>query len=99
MFKSKTKTDPDTPGIRESLSGEYRDDFVQGMANEIAELEKHDTWEVIKRSEIKPVTDKNGKEMIPSIIPLTWAFKNQKMAHRIIKENQSKNLCQRRSTR
>ena len=75
MFKSKSKTDPDTPGIIEALTGKYRDEFIQGMANEIAELENHDTWEVVKRSEIKPVKNEDGTETIPSVIPLTWAFK------------------------
>ena len=94
MFKSKPKTDPDTPGIREALTGEHRDDFIQGMANEIAELENHDTWEVIKRSEIKPVTDDNGKERIPSIIPLTWAFKIKRWPTGILRKIKAR-ICVR----
>jgi len=62
MFKSKTKHDQDTPGIREALTGEHQDEFIQGMANEIAELEKHGTWQVINRSEIKPVNLEDGTE-------------------------------------
>ena len=78
MFKSKTKNDPDTPGIREALTGKHRDEFIQGMANEIAELENHDTWEVIKRSEIEPAKNEDdGAETIPAVIPLTWASKSK----------------------
>ena len=75
IFKSKAKKGPDTPGIREAITGEFRDEFIQGMANETAELESHDTWEVIKRSDIKPIIKADGAETIPRVIPLTWAFK------------------------
>ena len=75
MFKSKSKNDPDTPGIREALTGKHRDEFIQGMASKITELEKHDTWEVVKRSEIKPTRNEDATETIPTVLPLTWAFR------------------------
>ena len=35
MFKSKTHHDPDTPSIREALSGQHREDFIDCMRQEI----------------------------------------------------------------
>ena len=70
MFKS-TKKDPDTPGIREALTGEYKEDFLQGMVQEIEELEKHKTWELMKRSDIQEHQDEDGTWKQPTIVPLT----------------------------
>ena len=52
LFKSKKGNDPDTPGTMEALSGPHRDEFLEAMRIEIAELEKHGTWTVMKRSEV-----------------------------------------------
>ena len=94
MFKAKTKNDPDTPGIKEALSGKYRTEFLQGMANEITELENHDTWELIKKSDIKPIKDKNGKETLPPIVPLTWAFKIKRWPNGILRKIKAR-ICVR----
>jgi len=75
MFKANKTADPDTPGIKEALTGEFRDDFVEGMGKEIEELEGHGTWTVIKREDIKETTRKDGTKYIPDVIPTTWAFK------------------------
>ena len=75
MFKSKSTHDPDTPNIREALNGEYRDEFLEGMALKISELEGHGTWKVIKRSEIPDKKLLDGTIGKPKVIPTTWAFK------------------------
>jgi hypothetical protein len=31
--------------------------------------------EIIKRSDIRPIKDDKGREVMPWIIPTTWAFK------------------------
>ena len=66
MFKAKKGSDPDTPTIREVLTGPYHDEFLEAMSLEISELEAHKTWTVIKKQDV-PTTAK--------IVPLTWAFK------------------------
>jgi hypothetical protein len=66
MFKAKKGSDPDTPTIREALTGPYHDEFLEAMSLEISELEAHKTWTVIKKQDV-PTTTK--------IVPLTWAFK------------------------
>ena len=60
LFKSKKGDDPDTPGIMEALSGPHRDEFLEAMRNEIAELEGHGTWTVMKRSEVPKEKKKDG---------------------------------------
>ena len=75
LFKAKNFADPDTPDIRAALSGEHRDDFIKCMQLEIADLEAHDTWEVVRRDSIKPVKNDDGTTTLPSVIPSTWAFK------------------------
>ena len=35
MFKAKKTSDPDTPSIKEALTGPFRDEFLEGMALEI----------------------------------------------------------------
>ena len=75
MFKAKKKADPDTPNIREALSGPHREEFIEKMALEIQELEEHGTWSVIKRKDIKEVELPDGTKELPEVIPSTWAFK------------------------
>ena len=75
MFKEKSNSDPYTPSIREALSGDHRDDFIDCMRLEIEELEGHGTWDVIRHKDIKPVTNPDGTTTVPKIIPSTWAFK------------------------
>ena len=52
MLKSKKCSDPDTPTMREALSWPYQEQFLDAMETEIVELEDHDKWEVMKRSDI-----------------------------------------------
>jgi hypothetical protein len=66
MFKSKKGCDPDTPTIREALTGPYHNEFIEAMAIEIDELESHGTWTITNRSNIPS----NAQ-----VIPLTWAYK------------------------
>ena len=50
--KAAAKNDPDTPNFREALYGPLRDKFLEAMSQEIAELEEHGTWYVIRRSSL-----------------------------------------------
>ena len=75
MFKAKKSHDPDTPTIREALTGPHCDDFLDAMASEITELEAHGTWTVQNISDIKPVSRPDGTTYTPQIVPLTWAYK------------------------
>ena len=68
MFKAKSKHDPDTPTIRESLSGIHRDGFIEAMVEEVTELEKHGTWEVVNRLSI-------GSNIEFKVILTTWGFR------------------------
>jgi len=58
--------DPDTPNMRQAMQGTFREQFVHAMEEEITELEGHDTWEELPRSEIP-----EGENVLPS----TWAYK------------------------
>ncbi len=66
FMKAGSKSDPDTPGIKEALGGIHRDDFLEAMGKEIEELEEHETWNVMEKSDVP-----EGANIIPS----TWAFK------------------------
>ena len=74
LFKA-GKKDADSPGIMEALSGPYREEFLQGMKNEIQELEAHGTWTIMKRADIPKVKMKDGTFSTPPILAGTWAFK------------------------
>ena len=65
LFKV-NKDDPDSPTLRQALAGPHKEEFLEAMRQEIEELEKHNTWTVVKRSEIP-----QGKNVIPG----TWALK------------------------
>ena len=75
LFKAKKGNDPDTPGIVEALTGQYREEFLEAMKNEVEELEAHKTWEVIKREDIPVEKDKDGNPKQPKVLSGTWAFK------------------------
>ena len=47
LFKA-VKKDADSLGIMEALTSSEREDFLQGMKNEIQELESHGTWTIMK---------------------------------------------------
>jgi hypothetical protein len=65
-MKASSGHDPDTPRLHEAMRGEHRDEFLTAMGKEIAELESHGTWEVV-RKESMPA----GANLLPS----TWALK------------------------
>ena len=75
MFKSKKWSDPDTPIMREALSGLYWEQFLDAMETEITELEDHDTWDVMKRNDIQPTELTDGTIEIPQVIPSTWVYR------------------------
>jgi hypothetical protein len=75
MFKSKKHSDPDTPTMREALTGPHREAFLDAMATEIDELEEHGTWDVINRTDIKPIELPDGTVEIPQVIPSTWVYR------------------------
>ena len=75
MLKSKKGKDPYTSTIKEALTGPYRSEFLDAMSIEIRELEAHDTWTIIKRSELPQVVSSEGDNRDPQVIPLTWAYK------------------------
>ena len=45
------------------------------MRNEINELVHHETWEVVKRSDIPQQKNEDGSFSTPKVLPSTWAFK------------------------
>jgi hypothetical protein len=65
-MKASTTHDPDTPRLHEAMRGEHRDEFLAAMGKEIAELESHGTWTIV-RKESMPA----GANLLPS----TWALK------------------------
>ena len=65
LFKL-SKDDLDTPTLRQVLARPYKEEFMAAMRSEIKELKEHNTWTVIKRSDVLP--DKQ-------VIPGTWALK------------------------
>ena len=75
MLKSKKGSDPDTPTIKEALTGPYRSEFLDAMSAEIRELENHGTWTIIKKSDIPSNISSEGEQKSPQVVPLTWAYK------------------------
>ena len=69
-LKVRATKDPDTPNLRDAMSGPHKTEFLEAMVKEIKDLEEHGTWEVIMRNEI-PKTE----GVLPHIIPSAWAFK------------------------
>ena len=55
MFKAKKGSDPDTPTIREVLTGPYHEEFLEAMSLKISELEAHKTWTVVKRQDVPAI--------------------------------------------
>lgn len=49
-------------------------------------MEGHVTWDVINRTDIKPVKNTDGTETLPKIIPSTWAFKIKRYPDGIMKK-------------
>ena len=65
MLKA-SSTDPDTPNFAEAMRGEHRESFIEAMGNEIQELEKHGTWDLVKRTSVPEGAN---------ILPGTWVFR------------------------
>ena len=85
LFKA-GKKDADSPGIMEALSGPYREDFLQGMKNEIQELESHGTWTIMKRADIPLVKQKDGTMIKPKVLAGTWSFKIKRFPDGLMKK-------------
>jgi hypothetical protein len=66
-MKASATHDPDTPRLHEAMRSNQRDKFLTVMGKEIAKLESHETWTMIR------------KETMPDsanlILPSTWALK------------------------
>ena len=86
LFKAKAVADPDTPNIKEALTGPFREEFIEGMGLEIQEIKDHVTWTVMKRSDINETTREDGTVYIPDVIPSTWAFKVKKLPSVLLKK-------------
>ena len=69
MFKFRKGSRPDTPTIREALTGPYHDEFLKAMLLEISELEAHKTCTVVKRQDVSTTV---------KVIPLTLVFSKSK---------------------
>lgn len=65
MLKA-TKSDPDGPTLQEALAGPQRAEFLEAMAKEIDELEKHGTWTVTPKASVP-----EGANILPS----TWVLR------------------------
>ena len=66
MKAAKKGKNPDLPSHCEAMEGPHRKEFEKAMQKEIADLEKHGTWQGTLRSTIPP-----GSE----VVPLMWAFR------------------------
>ena len=51
-FKANKTKDPDTPNYPDAMNGPHREQFEEAMASEIKELEDHNTWQAIPRSNV-----------------------------------------------
>ncbi len=65
LLKSKGN-DPDLPTFQQAMTGSYRQEFLDAMQVEIKELEAHNTWIVVKMSEVPKSAN---------ILPCTWVFR------------------------
>ncbi len=63
---SSSNLDPDLPNLSEAMRGPHRDEFLEAMGAEIAALEKHSTWTLVKRTSVP-----EGANVLPS----TWVFR------------------------
>jgi hypothetical protein len=68
-MKESATHDPDTPRLHEAMRGENRDEFLVAMSEEIAALEAHGTWTVVKKETMSP-----GSNLLPG----TWALKTKR---------------------
>ncbi|MGH3054234.1 MAG: reverse transcriptase domain-containing protein, partial [Gaiellaceae bacterium] len=61
-YASKPRSE-DTPLYHEAMRGQYKEDFLQAMQNEIDELTKQKTWDIVPRPSDH------------TVLPGTWAYK------------------------
>ena len=57
--------DPDTPTYMEVISGENSEEYFKAMDDEIQNIMRRDTWDIVSR---KSVADNN-------MLPGTWSLK------------------------
>ena len=70
ILKAAATPDPDTPNLQQAMMSEHAEKFREAMAKEIADLEKHKTWRLVKRSTLPKDTN---------VLPGTWAFKIKRL--------------------
>ena len=70
ILKAAATPDPDTPNLQQAMTSEHADKFCEAMAKQIADLEKHKTWRLVKRSTLPKDTN---------VLPGTWAFKIKRL--------------------
>ena len=68
VYKATATHDPDNPTFKEAMQGPHREQFLKAMANEINQLQKHNTWTTT--AYLRSNLPKNTQR-----IPLTWVFK------------------------
>ena len=83
-MKASTSYDPDSPRLHEAMRGEHREDFLVAMGKEIAELEHHGTWTVVKRTSLP-----RGANLLPS----TWALKIKRYPDGRMRKHKARFCC------
>jgi hypothetical protein len=68
-MKASPVHDPDTPRLHEAMRGDHRDEFLAAMGEEIAALEAHKTWTIVRKE-----TMPGGSNLLPG----TWALKTKR---------------------
>ena len=72
VYAAKHKVnDPDMPSLTEALSGQFSNEYLEAMKNEIRQLVKQKTWTAMYRKDV-PLTNEGHKR---PILKGTWAFK------------------------
>jgi hypothetical protein len=80
---TKKRKDPDTPDYALAMSGEDKEAYLLAMQNEIEELKKKDTWQVVPR------INATGKNILPS----TWAFKKKRYPDGRARKHKARFCC------
>jgi hypothetical protein len=80
-MKASATHDPDTPRLHEAMRGEHRDEFLAAMGKEIAELEAHGTWKIVRKESMP-----DGANLLPS----TWALKIKRYPDGRMRKNKAR---------
>jgi hypothetical protein len=80
-MKASSVSDPDTPKLHDAMRGDQRDDFLTAMGQEIAELESHGTWDVVRKASMP-----SGANLLPS----TWALKIKRYPDGRMRKNKAR---------